>query len=52
MDSLARMNLALAYIEEELVTIDALLSENPHNTTEIRELVSTLQGHLIDGVHG
>lgn len=43
---------ALAYIRDEITTIDALLSENPHNTTEIRELVSTLQGHLIDGVHG
>jgi GTP-binding protein EngB required for normal cell division len=39
---------ALAYIKDEISTIDALLSESPDNTREIRELVSALQGHMID----
>ena len=39
---------ALAYIKDEIATIDALLSESADNTREIGELVSTLQGRIID----
>jgi hypothetical protein len=39
---------ALAYIKDEIDTIDALLSENQGNTNEISELASALQRYLAD----
>ncbi len=41
-------NQTLAYIKDELSTIDALLSKSQGSTEEISELVSVLQGHIID----
>lgn len=38
----------LAYIRDELSTIDALLTKDQGSTKEISEIVSDLQGHLID----
>ena len=39
---------ALSYIKDEISTIDALLSKSQGSTSEIRELVAELQGHVID----